>query len=55
MTREEMESQIINDIDNWDLDTLIGYAKADYRKQFKQMGDTELTEWWDFQCNPHSD
>ena len=44
MTREEMIDAIINDVDNWDLDNLIGWIQHEMRTRLNELSTDDIVE-----------
>ena len=44
MTREEMIDAIVNDVDNWDLDNLIGWIQYEMRAKLNDLSTDDIFE-----------
>jgi len=44
MTREEMIDAIINDVDSWDLDNLIGWIQYEMRTRLNELSTDDIVE-----------
>lgn len=44
MDRDKIEEHLLNQIDNWDLDTLIEYVRDDMAGYYKQLSNQELLD-----------
>ncbi len=51
MSREQKVEDILDAMDNWDLETLVSWAKDVRRNLLENLSDIEIQECWETECN----